>query len=45
VGELGPAGDPFQATAAPAWGYLVWVVVWFAIDLTAAVVSFDRREL
>lgn len=45
AGELGGPGDPFLATAAPGWGYLVWVVVWFAIVLTAAVISFDRRQL
>lgn len=45
AGDLGRAGDPFLATAAPSWGYLVWVAVWFATVLTVAVVSFHRREL
>ncbi|MHB1928785.1 MAG: ABC transporter permease [Acidimicrobiales bacterium] len=45
AGGLGSGGDPFLALHAPTWGYLVWVVAWFAAVLGMAVVSFARREL
>jgi ABC-type transport system involved in multi-copper enzyme maturation permease subunit len=41
----GGRGDPFYAQGAPTWPYLLWVVCWFLIVLTAAVTSFERREL
>jgi ABC-type transport system involved in multi-copper enzyme maturation permease subunit len=37
--------DPFYAQGAPSWAYLLWVACWFLIVLSAAVASFDRREL
>jgi ABC-type transport system involved in multi-copper enzyme maturation permease subunit len=37
--------DPFYAQGAPSWGYLLWVACWFLVVLSAAVASFDRREL
>ncbi len=37
--------DPFYAQGAPSWPYLLWVACWFLIVLSAAVASFDRREL
>ncbi len=37
--------DPFSAQGAPAWPYLLWVACWFLLVLTAAVASFERREL
>jgi ABC-type transport system involved in multi-copper enzyme maturation permease subunit len=37
--------DPFYAPGAPSWAYLLWVACWFLILLTAAVASFERREL
>jgi ABC-type transport system involved in multi-copper enzyme maturation permease subunit len=37
--------DPFFAQGAPSWAYLLWVACWFLIVLTAAVASFERREL
>jgi ABC-type transport system involved in multi-copper enzyme maturation permease subunit len=37
--------DPFFAQGAPSWAYLLWVGCWFLIVLTAAVASFERREL
>jgi ABC-type transport system involved in multi-copper enzyme maturation permease subunit len=37
--------NPFYASGAPSWAYLVWVACWFLILLTAAVASFERREL
>jgi ABC-type transport system involved in multi-copper enzyme maturation permease subunit len=37
--------DPFFAQGAPSWAYLLWVVAWFLIVLSAAVASFERREL
>jgi ABC-type transport system involved in multi-copper enzyme maturation permease subunit len=37
--------DPFYAQGAPSWTYLLWVACWFLIVLSAAVASFDRREL
>jgi ABC-2 type transport system permease protein len=37
--------DPFYAQGAPSWAYLLWVACWFLILLTAAVASFERREL
>jgi len=39
------AGNPFFASSAPAWTYLVWVAVWFLAVLGAAIASFERREL
>lgn len=45
-GQLVEAGNgPFYALAAPSWPYLLWVVCWFLIVMTASVVSFERREL
>jgi ABC-type transport system involved in multi-copper enzyme maturation permease subunit len=41
----GGRGDPFYAQGAPSWAYLVWVACWLVIVLTAAVTSFERREL
>jgi len=38
-------GNPFFAQSPPAWGYLVWVGVWFLAVLVAGIVSFDRREV
>ncbi len=37
--------DPFFAQGAPSWAYLSWVACWFLIVLTAAVASFEHREL
>ncbi len=37
--------DPFFAQGAPSWSYLLWVACWWGIVLTAAVASFERREL
>ena len=37
--------DPFYAQGAPSWAYLLWVACWFLIVLSAAIASFDRREL
>ena len=37
--------DPFYAQGAPSWAYLLWVACWFVMILSAAVMSFDRREL
>jgi ABC-type transport system involved in multi-copper enzyme maturation permease subunit len=45
-GQLVEAGNgPFYALAAPSWPYLLWVVCWFLIVITASVISFGRREL
>jgi len=41
----GGRGDPFLSQGAPSWPYLLWVACWFLIVLTAAVASFQRREL
>ena len=41
----GGNGNPFYAQGAPSWPYLLWVACWFLIVLTAAVASFERREL
>jgi ABC-type transport system involved in multi-copper enzyme maturation permease subunit len=48
IGQHSDAGgrqDPFYAQGAPSWAYLLWVACWFLIVLSAAVASFDRREL
>jgi ABC-type transport system involved in multi-copper enzyme maturation permease subunit len=48
IGERLVAGgnqNPFYATGAPSWPYLLWVACWFLIVLVAAVASFERREL
>jgi ABC-type transport system involved in multi-copper enzyme maturation permease subunit len=37
--------DPFYAQGAPSWPYLLWVGCWFLIVMSAAVASFERREL
>jgi ABC-2 type transport system permease protein len=37
--------NPFYAQGAPSSAYLLWVACWFLIVLTAALVSFERREL
>lgn len=37
--------DPFYASGAPSWAYLLWVACWFLLVLFAALVSFERREL
>ncbi|MBV8430647.1 MAG: ABC transporter permease subunit [Solirubrobacterales bacterium] len=37
--------NPFFSQGAPSWAYLLWVGCWFLIVLTAAVASFERREL
>jgi len=45
-GQLVEAGNvPFYALTAPSWPYLLWVVCWFLIVMTASVISFERREL
>jgi ABC-type transport system involved in multi-copper enzyme maturation permease subunit len=41
----GSQRDPFFAQGAPSWAYLLWVACWFLIVLTAAVASFERRQL
>jgi ABC-type transport system involved in multi-copper enzyme maturation permease subunit len=41
----GGRNDPFFAQSAPAWPYLLWVACWCLIALTAAIASFERREL
>lgn len=41
----GGSQNPFYAQGAPSWPYLLWVVCWFLIVLTAAVASLSRREL
>jgi hypothetical protein len=41
----GSQNDPFYAQGAPSWPYLGWVLCWFLLVLTAALVSFERREL
>ena len=37
--------NPFYAQAAPSMAYLLWAACWFLIVLSAAVASFERREL
>jgi ABC-type transport system involved in multi-copper enzyme maturation permease subunit len=37
--------DPFFAQGAPSGAYLLWVACWFLIVLTAAIASFERREI
>lgn len=37
--------DPFFAQGTPSVAYLLWVACWFLIALTAAIASFERREL
>lgn len=37
--------DPFFSQGAPSVAYLLWVACWFLIVLTAAIASFERREL
>ena len=45
-GQLVEAGNgPFYALTAPSWPYLLWVVCWFLIVMTASVISLERREL
>jgi len=43
--DAGVRGDPFLAQGSPSWAYLLWVACWFLLVLTAAVASFERREL
>jgi len=38
-------GNPFFASSAPAWPYLTWAAIWFAVVLSLGVFSFERREL
>jgi ABC-type transport system involved in multi-copper enzyme maturation permease subunit len=47
VGRGGPAAEanPFFAAALPASPFIAWSVVWVAIVLGIAVVSFARRDL
>ncbi len=47
VGRGGPAAEanPFFATALPPAEFLVWSLLWIAIVLALAVVSFARRDL
>lgn len=45
LGEALGQGNPFFASAAPGWGYLVWIAIWLAAALGAALLVFERREL
>jgi len=47
VGRGGPAAEanPFFATAPPPLEFLVWSLLWIAIVLALAIVSFARRDL
>jgi len=47
VGRGGPAAEanPFFATAPPPFEFLVWSLLWIAIVLALAIVSFARRDL
>ncbi len=44
----GPAeaqGNPFFASTAPSWSYLVWAALWLVLVMVLGLVSFERREL
>jgi ABC-type transport system involved in multi-copper enzyme maturation permease subunit len=41
----GSAGNPFFATSPPSWSYILWACVWFLVVMSAALFSFERREL
>jgi len=44
AGTVGRA-NPFSASDPPPFGYLLWVVVWFALVLGLAIWSFRTREI
>jgi ABC-type transport system involved in multi-copper enzyme maturation permease subunit len=41
----GSGGNPFFAVTPPSWQYLTYAGIWFAVVLSAGLVSFERREL